>query len=63
MVFEAVYWELNIFNHALCTDLCLDQDPQAELVAQLAQEYYNHNIFLLLVNSLSKFDFEVSLMQ
>jgi len=35
-----------------------DQDPHAELVAQLAQEYYNYNIFLLLIKNLAKLEFE-----
>lgn len=37
----------------------LDQEPQTELVAQLSQEFYNHNLFQLLVVHLSKLDFEV----
>ena len=37
----------------------IDQEPQTELVAQLAQEFYNHDIFLPLVTHLSKLDFEV----
>eukprot|EP00794_Sanderia_malayensis_P011366 gene11366-12551_t len=35
-----------------------DQDPQTEHVAQVAQEFYNHNIFLLLVTHLHILDFE-----
>ena len=36
-----------------------EQDPQTELVAQLAQEMYNNNMLLLLINNLHKIDFEV----
>ncbi len=35
------------------------QEPQTELAAQLAQEYYNHDMLLHLVKSLHKLDFEV----
>jgi len=42
------------------TILCgsADQEPQAELVAQLAQEFYNQHLFELLVKNLGKLDFE-----
>lgn len=36
------------------------QEPQTELAAQLAQEFYNHDMLLLLVQSLHRLDFEVS---
>jgi len=35
-----------------------DQEPHAELVAQLAQEYYNINMFGMLISNLAKLDFE-----
>lgn len=35
-----------------------DQEPQTELVAQLAQEMYNNNMLLLLILNLAKIDFE-----
>ncbi|XP_071950686.1 calcium-binding protein 39-like isoform X2 [Antedon mediterranea] len=35
-----------------------DQEPQTELVAQLAQECYNHDVLLFLVEHLGKLDFE-----
>ena len=35
------------------------QEPQSELAAQLAQEFYNHDMLLLLVRNLHKLDFEV----
>lgn len=34
------------------------QEPQSELAAQLAQEFYNHDMLLLLVRNLHKLDFE-----
>ncbi|XP_064394711.1 calcium-binding protein 39-like [Halichondria panicea] len=34
------------------------QEPQTELAAQLAQEFYNHDMLLNLVTSLHKLDFE-----
>lgn len=37
----------------------LDQEPQTELAAQLAQEFYNVDMPLHLVNNLGKLDFEV----
>jgi len=37
-----------------------DQEPQTEMTASLAQEVYNNNIMLLLVENLTKVDFEVS---
>ena len=37
-----------------------EQDPQAEMVAQLALEMYNHNMLFNLVDNLSKIDFEVT---
>ncbi len=36
-----------------------EQDPQAEMVAQLAQEMYHQNMLYLLVENLYKIDFEV----
>ncbi len=36
-----------------------EQEPQAELVAQLAQEMYHQNMLLLLVQNLNRIDFEV----
>ena len=36
-----------------------DQEPQTEVAAQLAQEFYNFDMPLHLVNNLSKLDFEV----
>ena len=36
-----------------------DQEPQTELAAQLAQEFYNFDMPLLLVKYLGKLDFEV----
>ncbi|XP_077988384.1 calcium-binding protein 39-like [Glandiceps talaboti] len=35
-----------------------DQEPQAELVAQLAQECYNTDVLLFLIENLQKIDFE-----
>lgn len=35
------------------------QEPQSELAAQLAQEFYNHDMLLHLVTNLQKLDFEV----
>ncbi|XP_070539186.1 calcium-binding protein 39-like [Ptychodera flava] len=35
-----------------------DQEPQTELVAQLAQEFYNLDLLLTLVTNLQKIDFE-----
>lgn len=35
-----------------------DQEPQAELTAQLAQEIYHSNLLLLLIQNLHKIDFE-----
>ncbi|XP_020904274.1 calcium-binding protein 39 [Exaiptasia diaphana] len=35
-----------------------DQEPQTELVAQLSQEFYNGNIYTVLLNNLAKLDFE-----
>ncbi|XP_074658027.1 protein Mo25-like [Tubulanus polymorphus] len=35
-----------------------DQAPQADLVAQLSQEMYNHGLLLQLIMNLSKIDFE-----
>ena len=44
-----------------CPSLVLlsDQEPQTELAAQLAQEFYNFDMPLHLVNNLAKLDFEV----
>ena len=36
-----------------------EQDPQAEMVAQLAQEMYHQNMLYMLVENLNKIDFEV----
>jgi len=33
-------------------------DNQSELVAQLAQEFYNNNVFLILITNLERLDFE-----
>lgn len=39
-----------------------ETEPQADIVvAQLAQELYNSNLLLLLVQNLSRIDFEVCL--
>ena len=35
-----------------------EQDPQTELMAQLAQEMYDNNLLLLLIQNLHKIDFE-----
>lgn len=35
-----------------------EQDPQAELAAQLAQEFYNHDTLLHMVKNLHRLDFE-----
>jgi len=35
-----------------------DQEPQTEVTAQLAQEMYNNNMLLLLIQTLAKIDFE-----
>lgn len=35
------------------------QEPQTELSAQLAQEFYNHDMLLHLVQNLHRLDFEV----
>ena len=43
-----------------CCKICfLDSGPQTELVAQLAQEFYNFDIPMHLVKNLGKLDFEV----
>ena len=43
-----------------CCEICfLDSGPQTELVAQLAQEFYNNDVLLHLINNLGKLDFEV----
>ena len=58
--------DVNYFSRCLHTfntyfyHFILDQEPQTELVAQLAQEFYNSNIFFLLVKHLGKLDFEVA---
>lgn len=39
----------------------LDQEPQTELAAQLAQEFYNFDVPLHIITNLAKLDFEVSL--
>ena len=44
----------------VCVCLNLDQEPQTEVAAQLAQEFYNFDLPLHLVNNLAKLDFEVS---
>ncbi len=36
-----------------------EQDPKAEMVAQLAQEMYHNNMLYMLVQNLHKIDFEV----
>ena len=36
----------------------LSQEPQPELVAQLAQETYNSDLLLLLVSNIAQFEFE-----
>ena len=38
-----------------------DQEPQTELTAQLAQEFYNHDMLVHLVENLPRLEFEVSL--
>lgn len=38
----------------------LDQEPQTELVAQLAQEFYNTHLFQQFLHNLHRLDFEVS---
>lgn len=39
-----------------------ESEPQADIVvAQLAQELYNNNLLLLLVQNLSRIDFEVNI--
>lgn len=41
-----------------------ETEPQADIVvAQLAQELYNSNLLLLLVQNLSRIDFEVRLFE
>jgi hypothetical protein len=41
-----------------------DAEPQTDIiVAQLAQELYNSNLLLLLIQNLSRIDFEVSLLR
>ena len=35
-----------------------DQEPQTELTAQLAQEFYNHDMLVHLVVNLPRLDFE-----
>ena len=43
-----------------CCEICfLDSGPQTELVAQLAQEFYNSDVLFNLINNLGKLDFEV----
>ena len=39
-----------------------DQEPQTEMVAQLAQELYSSDMLLQLVDNLHRLDFEVSCM-
>lgn len=36
-----------------------DQDPSTEVTAQLAQEMYNNNMLLILIQQLPRIDFEV----
>ena len=49
-----------LYSNAFCYFIIiLDQEPQAELIAQLSQEYYSSNIFLALIDNISKLDFEV----
>ena len=36
-----------------------EQEPQAELTAQLAQEFYNHDMLVALVRNMARLDFEV----
>lgn len=36
-----------------------DKEPQTEAVAQLAQEFYNTDVLILLIANLQKIDFEV----
>ena len=36
-----------------------EQEPQAELTAQLAQEVYNSNMLHILIQNLARIDFEV----
>ena len=36
------------------------QEPQTELAAQLAQEFYNHDMLLHQAKNLHKLEFEVS---
>lgn len=43
----------------MCVFLSLDQEPQTEVAAQLAQEFYNFDLPLHLVNNLVKLEFEV----
>ena len=41
-----------------------DAEPQTDIiVAQLAQELYNSNLLLLLIQNLSRIDFEVRLLR
>lgn len=54
---EVCYTKINIFNE--WTVFPVDQEPQTELVAQLAQEFYNGTIYISLLNNLTKLDFEV----
>ena len=46
---------INMYFHFI-----LDQEPQTELVAQLAQEFYTSHVFLTFIKHLSKLDFEVT---
>ncbi|GAB1605291.1 protein Mo25-like [Argonauta hians] len=53
---EEVSKNLNIIRNMLYGSG--DQEPHAELVAQLAQEMYNSSMFLILIRNLNKIDFE-----
>ena len=44
-----------------CSCYYTDQEPQTEVAAQLAQEFYNHDLPLHLVTNLGKLEFEVSI--
>ena len=39
-----------------------DQEPQTELTAQLAQEFYNHDMLVHLIDNMPRLDFEVQLL-
>ena len=53
-------YSIQLLDVLLIPPFPLDQEPQTELAAQLAQEFYNFDMPLHIVNNLAKLDFEVN---